>query len=84
MRLFDLHCDTITGLETVQLDLGSCEAAIDLNKIEKSGFDAYAQCFAMFLSDEYRGEKALRQCGGFSLQKFSEGKREKKGKRQWM
>lgn len=61
MKLFDLHCDTITGMETIKRDMGNCEAAINLKKIEKAGFAAYGQCFAMFLSDDYRGQAALRQ-----------------------
>lgn len=58
MKFFDLHCDTITGLETVgkDLDYGAC--AVSLSKAD---FDAYAQCFAIFLSDEYRGEAAIEK-----------------------
>lgn len=61
MKLFDLHCDTITGLETVGLHLESDVAAISLKKLEKSGITAYAQCFAMFLNDTYRGQSAIEK-----------------------
>lgn len=61
MKLFDLHCDTITGLETVGLHLGNDAAAISLSKLENSGISAYAQCFAIFLDDKYRGKAAIEK-----------------------
>ena len=61
MKLFDLHCDTITGLETVGLHLDNDVAAISFKKLEKSGISAYAQCFAMFLDDKYRGQAAIEK-----------------------
>lgn len=61
MKVFDLHCDTITALETVQADLDNEMSAVNLHSAAWGNFEAYAQCFAAFLSDNYRGEAAIEK-----------------------
>ncbi len=61
MKLLDLHCDTITALSSVQLDLDNEVSAVTLGKAKNLNAQAYAQCFAIFLSDEYRGQKAIQK-----------------------
>lgn len=61
MKLLDLHCDTVTVLESVQLDLENEVSAVTLEKARMLDAKAYAQCFAMFLSDEHRGQDAIEK-----------------------
>lgn len=61
MKVFDLHCDTITALETVQTDLDNEFSAVNLRSAKSGNFEAYAQCFAAFLADDYRGEAAIKK-----------------------
>ena len=58
MRLFDLHCDTLgeclrTGKSLVRSDL-----QLDLER--GRSFSRWAQCFAVWIPDELRGEEAVR------------------------
>lgn len=57
MKYFDLHCDTMTGLAVTGGSLDS-DAAVSVDKVKAAGFDAYVQCFAAFISDEYRNQAA--------------------------
>lgn len=57
MRLFDLHCDTITELCSRKENLinGSCHISLD-----RACFDeGYAQTFAIYMPDQYRGQGAI-------------------------
>ncbi|MCI5802117.1 MAG: membrane dipeptidase [Oscillospiraceae bacterium] len=56
MKVFDLHCDTITVLCDHGEDLVNRSRHISLDKL--AGFERWVQCFAVFMPDEYRGEAA--------------------------
>ena len=47
MKIFDLHCDTITGLSRMNAGLRENDMHIDLQKLRKA--DQLAQCFAVFV-----------------------------------
>ena len=56
MRLFDLHCDTITELEKKNENLAKNDGQISL---DRAGYlTEYVQDFAIFIPDEYRGKSA--------------------------
>ena len=56
MRLFDLHCDTITELEKKNENLAENDGHISL---DRAGYlTEYVQDFAIFIPDEYRGKSA--------------------------
>ena len=56
MRLFDLHCDTITELEKKNESLAKNDGHISL---DRAGYlTEYIQDFAIFIPDEYRGKAA--------------------------
>ena len=56
MRLFDLHCDTITELEKKNENLAKNDGHISL---DRAGYlTEYVQDFAIFIPDEYRGKSA--------------------------
>lgn len=56
MRLFDLHCDTITELEKKNESLEKNDGHISLDRAEY--LTEYVQDFAIFIPDEYRGKDA--------------------------
>ena len=56
MRLFDLHCDTITELEKKNESLAKNDGHISLDRAEY--LTEYIQDFAIFIPDEYRGKAA--------------------------
>lgn len=56
MKVFDLHCDTITVLCEKKEELVNRTRHISLDKMD--GFERYVQCFAIFMPDEYRGAGA--------------------------
>ena len=56
MRLFDLHCDTITELEKKNENLAENDGHISLDRAEY--LTEYVQDFAIFIPDEYRGKAA--------------------------
>ena len=58
MRFFDLHCDTITRCAREGMALRENDAHISLQGAQP--LSAWCQCFAAFIPDEYRGEKAYR------------------------
>ena len=58
MRLFDLHCDTITKLFAQKQSLLDGDAQINLSKSAK--LDRWNQVFAIFIPDSLRGEAAFR------------------------
>ena len=51
MKMFDLHCDTITGLAEHNASLRENEMHIDLQKLRKGG--TLAQCFAIFVHQKW-------------------------------
>lgn len=57
MRLFDLHCDTITELCKSNGKLLSNDGHISLDRAEY--LTAYVQDYAIFVPDEYRGKAAV-------------------------
>lgn len=59
MRYFDLHCDTITECWRKDLSLGAEAMQVGLDRMDQ--FDAYAQCFAVWIPDELRGEDAFQR-----------------------
>lgn len=57
MRVFDLHCDTITELEKIKGSLFENELHISLKKA--LCLERYIQVFAIFIPDEKRGNQAV-------------------------
>lgn len=55
-RLIDLHCDTLTKGNDILHSLDNPELAVALGKIPADA--RLAQCFAVFIPDEYRGDAA--------------------------
>ena len=58
MKSFDLHCDTATECMEKHTGLYSNDFNISLERVKK--YDRWAQVFACFIKDEYRGEAAYR------------------------
>ena len=59
MRVFDLHCDTITECYDRRLSLrDNRELHIALERGRK--YDPWVQCFAVWISDTLRGQAAVR------------------------
>ncbi len=56
MRLFDLHCDTLTACLRAGESLASNTLHVDLERGLR--YDRWAQAFAIFLPDSLRGEDA--------------------------
>ena len=56
MKLFDLHCDTLTACCDRGLSLRENQLEISLQK--GAYLESWAQCFAVFIPDELRGEPA--------------------------
>lgn len=57
MRFFDLHCDTIGECSNNNVSLRKNNFHIDLERAKEIG--EYTQIFAIWISDELRGEEAL-------------------------
>ena len=57
MRLFDLHCDTLYECATKQIDMKINDLQLSLDKGAK--FLPWVQCFAVWMPDELRGQKAV-------------------------
>ena len=62
MRLFDLHCDTITELYGKKGQLKHNGGHISLDRAEY--LEEYVQDFAVFIPDELRGEEAVKYFDG--------------------
>lgn len=58
MRFFDLHCDTATRCFDEKLEIQNGPQEISLKK--GRGLAAWAQCFAIFVGDNRRGEAAFQ------------------------
>lgn len=57
MKLFDLHCDTITLLEERGDSLFDNDLHVSLEGA--AGYESYVQTFAIFIPDELRGQQAV-------------------------
>ncbi|MBR1779705.1 MAG: dipeptidase [Clostridia bacterium] len=57
MKIFDLHCDTLGKALDEDKDLISRDFHVNIEK--GLGYDAWVQCFAIFIPDEYRGNGAV-------------------------
>lgn len=57
MRYFDLHCDTMLTCQHKNIPLRENELHISMKKAE--AIDTFVQCYAVFLHDSLRGEKAV-------------------------
>ncbi|NMP36835.1 MAG: hypothetical protein GX051_01725 [Clostridiales bacterium] len=57
MRIFDLHCDTVTECENKAKRLLDNDMHVSLSKA--SVFDKYCQIFAVWIHDELRGQAAV-------------------------
>lgn len=57
MRFFDLHCDTLYECLKENKNLKENDLQISLEK--GKNISKWVQCFAIWIPDEYRGEKAL-------------------------
>lgn len=60
MRLFDLHCDTLYECYTKERSLLYNDLQLDLTRGLR--YDAWAQCFAVWMPDSLREEAAYDQC----------------------
>ena len=58
MKYFDLHCDTIGECCNNSLSLRENKLHIDLQRAK--AIDEYTQIFAIWISDELRGESAIK------------------------
>lgn len=57
-KIFDAHCDTATKILDTKQGLLKNDADIDIKKL--SGYENYAQIFAIFISPEYYGNPKKR------------------------
>mgnify|MGYP000056800652 CR=1 FL=1 len=57
MKVFDLHCDTL--YRAVDENKSIIENDFDISILKGLKYEPWAQCFAIFIPDEYRGEDAL-------------------------
>ena len=60
MRYFDLHCDTLSRAYKENKSFYDGDLQINMKKAES--IENYGQCFALWLSDELRGEAAFSLC----------------------
>lgn len=58
LKYFDLHCDTIAKCAHENLDLYD-SSELHINIENAKSIDVYTQCFAAFIPDSVRGEKAV-------------------------
>lgn len=56
MKIFDLHCDTITECYKQQAELKENSFHLSLEKVKS--YDEYTQLFAVWIPDELRGREA--------------------------
>lgn len=60
MRYFDLHCDTVSRAYKEKKSL--YDGDLQINALKAKNIKKYEQCFALWLSDELRGEAAFSLC----------------------
>ena len=60
MNYFDLHCDTIS--RCYKEDKSFYDGDLQINAVKTKGIENYRQYFALWLSDELRGEAAFSLC----------------------
>ena len=73
MRLFDLHCDTVYELYHRGESLQRNNLHVDLARASR--FPAWSQVFAVWIPDEWRGERAVDGCDAmlrFAKRQFDE------------
>lgn len=73
MKFFDLHCDTLVEAEKKGEDL--YENSLHLSVKRGRAYAPWIQCFAVWLSDDYRGEEAERFCDRMMDRFFEETER---------
>lgn len=56
MRVFDLHCDTMTVTGSREITFDNRETSVSLGRIKNTGMKAYAQCFALFVENDDSAE----------------------------
>ena len=56
MRVFDLHCDTMTVTGSRGITFDNRETSVSLGRIKNAGMKAYAQCFALFVENDDSAE----------------------------
>lgn len=56
MRVFDLHCDTMTVTGSRGITFDNRETSVALGRIKNAGMKAYAQCFALFVENDDSAE----------------------------
>lgn len=59
MKYFDLHCDTISECCNRKCSLAENDLALSLERTR--GYESWAQIFAVWIDDCYRGEDAFRR-----------------------
>ena len=59
MRYFDLHCDTMTECSLRGISLRQNELHVNLEKAKS--LDTFVQCYAVWIPDDLRGEKAFER-----------------------
>ena len=59
MDLFDLHCDTAFECVSGEKEVSLCDGAGHISLKRGEYLDEWYQVFAVFMPDEYRGEKAI-------------------------
>lgn len=58
MKIFDLHCDTITKCYKQKSDLRKNSLHFSLDNVKK--YDGYSQLFAVWIHDDLRGDDAVK------------------------
>lgn len=57
LKLFDLHCDTL--FRALDEDGGIVDNDYQLSVLSGRKYESWAQCFAVWIPDEYRGDAAI-------------------------
>ena len=52
MRVFDMHCDTMTLINKKGLDLSNEQTAVSLPKAQLAKAEADVQCFALIVKND--------------------------------
>ena len=60
MNYSDLHCDTVTGCYNEKKSF--YDGDLQINAVKSKNIEKYEQYFALWLSDEPRGETAFSLC----------------------
>ncbi|MEG1779057.1 MAG: membrane dipeptidase, partial [Oscillospiraceae bacterium] len=57
MKLFDLHCDTVSECMSEKLDLDNSKTQLNLSALEQ--LESWVQVMALFIPDELRNQQAV-------------------------